>query len=101
MTAFLVFTEREPMIVMTRRAAVTDGRLVDALDQRGISKFIAYEVPLDRLRNRYGVPFEVIEADVIAGKELRVLDYKGSHVFESISLAELNGCIRHDPQTSA
>jgi hypothetical protein len=98
MTAFLVLTEWEPFIVMASRAAISDGRFVESLTERGFDRFIAHEVGLDRLRKRYGVPFEVIEDDVKHGKEVRVLDAIGSRVFESIQLADLGACIQHDGQ---
>jgi hypothetical protein len=101
MKAFLVFGEGEPVLIMSSRAAADDGRLVGGLTDRGFSKFIAYEVPLDRLRERYGVPFEVIEHDVRHGKEVRVLDYKGSHVLNNVRFAELGSCICHESTSAA
>lgn len=101
MTALLVFVECEPFIVMTSRAAVDDGRLAEVLTRRGFPKFIAHEVPLEKLRLRYGVPFEVIEADVREGNDVRVLDFNGNHIFEKLSLTDLGECIRHDPEPSA
>jgi hypothetical protein len=94
MTAFLVFTGCEPFIVMTPRSAVRDGRLSEALTRRGFEKFIARELPLDALRDSYGLPFEVIESEIRQGKDLRVLDYSGAHVFDTVSLEDLGACIR-------
>jgi hypothetical protein len=85
---------------MTSRTAVTDGRLEQGLKQRGHEKFIAHELPLDQLRSRYGVPFEVIESDVKGGKDPRVLDSNGHHAFDNISFAELGACVWHDSPTS-
>jgi len=89
MTAFLVFTEGEPMIVVTAEEAVLDGRLVEYLSQKGMDKFIAHEIDVDRLRKAYGVPFEVVEADIINVRNLRVLDSKGSHAFANVQFADL------------
>jgi hypothetical protein len=96
MTAFLVLTGCEPFIVMTPRAAVRDGRLSEALTRRGFEKFIARELPLDALRARYGLPFEVIESEIRQGKDLRVLDYSGAHVFDAVSLDDLGACIQYE-----
>jgi len=96
MTAYLVFPESEPFIVMTSRAAVTDGHLEKRLTQRGDGKFIAHELPLDQLRSRYGVPFEVIEAEIKRGADPRVLDYNGRHVLDNFSFAEFGASIWHD-----
>jgi hypothetical protein len=100
MKAFLVFNEGEPLLIMSSRAAADDGRLVTGLTNRGFKKFIAYEVPLQQLRARYGVPFEVLEHDVMNGKEVRVLDYKGRHVLENVRLADLGSCIWHESSTA-
>lgn len=98
MRAFLVFAEAAPVLVMTSRAAVADGRLVQGLTTRGIDKFIAYEVPLDELRRKYGVPFEVVESDVRNGKDLAVLDSKGSHVFANVRFTDLGESFQHDTE---
>jgi hypothetical protein len=89
MTAFLVFTDFEPLLVMAPRTAAVDGRLVRGLGEKGIQRFIAHEIPLDDLKVRYGVPFEVVESDVRRGGDVRVLDSKGSHVLANVRLADL------------
>ena len=89
MTALLVFTESQPLLVMVSRAAVSDGRLDEDLRNRGIKKFIAHEVPLEYLRYQYGVAFELIEADIRSGEDIRVLDSRGSHIFSKVRFADL------------
>ncbi len=96
MTALLVFTETQPLLVMASRAAVSDGRLVQGLKNWGINKFMAHEVPLDHLRQEYGLAYEMIEADLRNGEEMRVLDSKGSHVFAKVDFADLGQCVRSD-----
>ena len=101
MKAYLVFSECEPLLIMSSRAAADDGRLVCGLTDRGFDKFIAYEVPVSGLRERYGVPFEVIEHDVRTGRGVRVLDYKGSHVLENVRFSDLGTCICHEGTPTA
>jgi len=96
MTAFLVFTEGEPLIVATSEKAAADGRLVKNLSRKGIDKFIAHEIAVDQLRDAYGVPFEVVEADIAGGRDLRVLDSKGSHAFANVRFADLGKCVRYE-----
>ena len=96
MTAFLVFTEGEPLIVATAEEAASDGRLVEYLSRKGIDKFIAHEIDVDQLRDAYGVPFEIVEADIINGRNLRVLDSKGSHAFANVRFADLGKCIWYE-----
>jgi hypothetical protein len=95
MTAFLVFSENEPVIVATPRKEFASGRLPDLLERIGIDRFIAHEVELDQLRKTYGVPFEVIEADIKSGKALRVIDSNGHHVFSRIKLDDLGPAFTH------
>jgi hypothetical protein len=101
MTAFLVFTETEPLLVMASRSAVTNGRLAGGLARKGIDRFIAHEVPLENLRSKYGIPFEIIEADIRDGQDIRVLDSKGSHVFSKIRFSDLGRTIQYYPPSNA
>jgi hypothetical protein len=96
MTALLVITENQPLLLMASRAVVSDGRLTEWLRDRGIEKFMAHEVPLDHLREEYGLAFETIEADLKRSEGMRVLDSKGSHVFARIDFADLGRCVRSD-----
>lgn len=96
MTALLVFTETQPLLLMASRAVVSDDRLAEGLKDRGIDKFMAYEVPIDHLRREYGLAFERIEADLKNGEEMRVLDFKGSHVFAKVDFAELGPVFARD-----
>jgi hypothetical protein len=100
MIALVVFSEIEPMIVITTLAVASDERLAERLRSKGVEKFIAREIPLDKLRDRYGLPFEVLEAEVDGGKDLRVLDYNGRHIFENISLADLGAGLRYEPESA-
>jgi hypothetical protein len=95
MRAYLIFTGSGPILILTTFPSVTDGRLVAKLRHKGIAKFIAYEVPLDRTRKLYGVPFEAIAADLAGQEDLRVLDFNGHHIFANFRLSDLGEPIRH------
>jgi hypothetical protein len=88
MRAYVVFSGTGPILLLTTFPAVTDERLVRKLAQKGIVKFIAYEVSVDRARSVYGVPFEVISADLELAEDCRVLDFNGHHIFSSFSFEE-------------
>jgi len=96
MRSYLVLTENGPVLVMTARSCITDDSLLESLHRRGIDKFIAYEVPVDRVHEFYGIPFEVIAADLEQGKELRVLDFDGRHIFDCLSFSELGQAIHYE-----
>ncbi len=95
MRAYLIFTGSGPILILTTFSGVTDPRLVAKLEHKGIAKFIAYEVPLERTRALYGVPFEVIAADLAGTEDVRVLDFNGHHIFANFRLSELGEPIRH------
>ena len=71
-----------------------DERLVDKLRHKGIGKFIAYEVPIDVIQRIYGVPFDVIVADLEKVEDVRVLDFNGHHIFSSFSFSDLGEPIK-------
>ena len=95
MRAYLIFTGSGPILILTTYADVADPRLVAKLEHKGIAKFIAYEVPLERTKKLYGVPFEVIAADLAGNEDVRVLDFNGHHIFANYHLSELGEAIRH------
>ena len=94
MRAYIIFCGTGPIMILTTHPSPTDPRLVQKLRLKGISKFIAYEVAIDEVRRVYGVPFEVIAADLEHTEDLRVLDFNGHHIFASFSFAQLGDPIK-------
>jgi hypothetical protein len=95
MKAYLIFTGSGPILILTTFASLLDPRLTDKLAHKGIVKFIAYEVPLERTQRLYAVPFDVIAADLAGSEDVRVLDFNGHHIFANFRLSELGGAIKH------
>lgn len=89
MKAGIFFTGTGPILILTTYGALNDPLLVDKLEQKGIRKFIAYEVPEEIVREKYGQHFKIILGDLKQNDDLRVLDYDGHHVFYNFSLSEL------------
>lgn len=89
MRSYLLLTETGPVLLLTKCSSVTEESLVEHLHGRGIQKFIAFEVPVSKVHKLYGVPFEVVAADIDLGREMRILDYNGPHIFSSFRLDEL------------
>lgn len=94
MRAYIVFSGTGPILILTTYTALTNERLVAKLRHKGIAKFIAYEVPIDDVRRMYGVPFDVIAADLERSEDVRVLDFNGHHIFSSFSFATLGDPIK-------
>lgn len=96
MKAGIYFTGTGPILVLTSYNSLTDRKLIEKLTTKGIKKFIAYEVPVDAVREKYGQHYNVIMGDLHQDDDLRVLDYDGHHVFEKFSWQELGEAILHE-----
>ena len=96
MKAGIYFTGTGPILLLTSYQALDAPDLVDKLAAKGIKKFIAYEVPVDTLPEKYGNHYNVVMGDLKQADDLRVLDYDGHHLFNSFSLQELGEPIFHD-----
>ncbi|MEZ0036095.1 hypothetical protein ABIF68_006465 [Bradyrhizobium japonicum] len=63
------------------------------LRQKGIGKFVAFEVPLSLARERYGGHFHAVESNLHETDDLRVLDFNGQRVFQLFHFEELGSPI--------
>ena len=98
MKAGVFFTGTGPILILTSYDSLTDPNLVEKLAAKGLRKFIAREVPVDLVRERYGRQYDIVLGDLKQSDDLRVLDYDGHHVFYSFSLDELGPPVEHQMQ---
>ena len=96
MKAGILFTGTGPILILTTYAALDDPKLIEKLTQKGIKKYIAYEVSEELVKARYGKQFNVILGDLKQTDDLRVLDYDGHHVFYNFSLDEIGQPVYHE-----
>jgi hypothetical protein len=96
MKAGILFTGTGPILILTTYASLDDPKLIEKLTQKGIKKYIAYDVPEELVKQRYGQQFNVILGDLKQTDDLRVLDYDGHHVFYNFSLNEIGQPIFHE-----
>jgi hypothetical protein len=89
MKAGIFFTGTGPILVMTSYDSLMETSLLEKFRAKGIKKFIAYEVPVESVKQKYGTHFDVVMSDLQQEDDLRVMDYDGHHVFYSFSLKEL------------
>ena len=97
MKAGLIFTGSGPIVVVTTHESLTDSDLVARLAAKGIRKFLAFEVPVETVRARYGEHFEIVLADLRQEDDLRVVDEDGPHVYSEFSLRELGPALVVEP----
>lgn len=92
--AYTIFSGTGPILVLSTYPTLTDRGLVTKLQQKGLRRFIAYEVELDAVKARYAAAFESIARDLVGGEDLRVLDFDGHQIMSNFSLEELGEPIK-------
>ena len=96
MRAYLIFMGSGTILILSTYPKLTDERLVSKLRYKGIDKFIAYEVHLDAVKERYERSFENISQDLEGGNEdVRVLDFNGHQIMANFSLDALGEPIKY------
>jgi len=89
MKAGIIFSGTGPILVLTTYESFEDRAFIEKLTDKGIRKFIAYEIPLEQVKAKYGQHFDAVMKDVKQTDDLRVLDFDGHRVFYNFSLHEL------------
>ncbi|MGV8075264.1 MAG: hypothetical protein AB2L11_12000 [Syntrophobacteraceae bacterium] len=97
MKALIIITGTGPVLVLTSYESFTDANFIEKLNSKGIKKFIAYDIPIDKVKEKYGKHFSVVMGDLHETDDLRVLDYNGHHVFLNFSFAEMGSPGYHEP----
>ena len=89
MNAAMVFTGSGPILILTSFDSLEHSKLSEKLGARGITKYIAYEVSVDKVKKQYGTRFSIILGDLSQTDDLRVMDVSGHHVLNTFSFEEL------------
>jgi hypothetical protein len=97
MKAGIFFTGSGPILILTSYDSLANPLLIKKLQSKGIRKFIAYEIPEEKAKERYGSHFELTLSDLKQDDDLRVLDYDGHHIFKEFSLKELGAPVYYEP----
>jgi hypothetical protein len=96
MKAAIIITGTGPMVILTSYESLTNSQFVDKLAAKGINEFIGYELPIERVKERYGTHFSVVMGDLHETDDLRVLDYNGHRVFGNFSFKEMGEPVYHE-----
>jgi len=89
MRGVLVFSGTGPLLLLSSYPGIDHPELIAKLRAKGLRKFIAHEIPIDRCKDLYGSTYRDIAADLEAHDDLRVLDFDGHRIFLNFSLREL------------
>jgi len=89
MKAVIVFAGTGPLLILTSYPSISDPNFVGKLKAKGLQKFIAFEIPLDQCRERYGPSYRDIVEDLQKIDDMRVLDFDGHRIFRNFSLKKM------------
>ena len=97
MKSFLLMTGSGPLNILTSHGSIENSILLEKLLAKGIDKFIAFEVPYNLAKKRYGGHFNMDANDLHETDDLRVLDYNGDRAFRMFCFNELGEAHIHEP----
>ena len=97
MKSGIVFSGTGPILILTTFDSLTDSRLVNKLSSKGIKKFIAYELPVELVREKYSTRFGAVMNDIKQTDDLRVLDYNGHGVLNHFSFSVMGPPLHYEP----
>ena len=98
MKAGLLLTGNGALIYLTSHSEFIDEDIIDKLHHKGITKFVAYEIPADAAEKRYGGHFSHVMMDEHETNDFRVLDYQGVRAFSMFRFEELGTPMYHEAQ---
>jgi hypothetical protein len=95
MKAAMVMTGSGPILILTSYDSLENPGLIENLGRRGITKYIARELDLEKVRKTYGTRFSSVLCDLSQSDDLRILDIDGHKVFNSFDYDEMGPPIYH------
>ena len=97
MKTFLLFTGTGPLVVLSSHSSVEDPKFLEKLSAKGIFKFIAHEIPLELVKERYGNHYNVASHDLHETDDLRVIDFDGQRAMRKFKFSEYGPEFMHEP----
>ncbi|MBI4303694.1 MAG: hypothetical protein HY665_05105 [Chloroflexi bacterium] len=99
--AYFLFTGTGPLVIITSYDSINNPALLEKLAGKGLTKFIAHEIPMKLAKEKYGMHFDVVCGDLRQSDDLRVLDYSGDRAFKLFNFKELGPPIYHEPSNKS
>ena len=100
MKAFLLMAGSGPLVILTSYDSIENRDLLRKLEAKGMTKFIAFELPLALVKERYGAHFGIASNDIHESDDLRVLDYNGERALQMFRFDELGPETRHEREAA-
>lgn len=98
MKVYLLLTASGPLVILSSHESPADDVFVGKLKAKGVDKFLAYELPWEAVKARYGGHFQTVLNDLHETDDLRILDFNGQRVFNLFRLDELGEAYVHEPE---
>jgi hypothetical protein len=98
MKAGIIFTGTGPILILTTYESLDHAKLAAKLATKGITKYIATELPLENVKSKYGNHYQVVLEDLHQTDDLRVLDYNGHNVFHNFKFSEMAKPVYHEQE---
>ena len=89
MKAGLLLGGNGAIIYLTSHPEVIDQDLISKFADRGIKKFIAFELPLEEVAQRYGGHYTKVLGDLHEKDDLRILDIEGNRAFSQFTFEQM------------
>jgi len=96
MKAGMIITGSGSILALTSSDSFESSAFVDAVKEKGIDKYIVFEVPEALVKSRYGQHYYVTMADRKQSDLLRVVDVDGQRIFRNFDLKSLGNAIFYE-----
>ena len=94
--AYFMYTASGPLVILTSCDSIDNPEFLEMARSKGYAKFIAYEIPVELAKAKYGMHFNVVCKDPHESDTLRVLDYQGERAWKNFSFEELEPPIYYE-----
>jgi len=101
MKGILVFSGSGPLLLLSSYPTIDDPALVARLHAKGLTKFIAHEIPVEHCQELYGHFYTDVVRDLEKADDVRVLDFDGHRIFLNFSLRTLGPAYVYEPAGAA
>jgi hypothetical protein len=96
MKASIIITGSGSILALTSCDDLGCPEFAETLRKKGMNKYIAFEVPVDLVKSRYGKHYSIIMADRKQPDVLRIVDVDGHRIFRNFNMSDLSGPIFYE-----
>jgi hypothetical protein len=94
--AGIFYTGSGPILILTSHDSLNEPAMVQKLQAKGISKYMAFEVPVEMVKKKYKTQYDAVLNDLQQHDDLRVMDFDGRRIFQLFSFQEMGSPVFHE-----